>query len=118
MKRKICCINTEISRFITTAFPKQSRQHLIQAELLIEGQEDQSLQRLLAIFPLFLFLTQIEPTSFRLSSRKTKKERKDGYLIFRFEAKKENISLRNLAFYYKALTGLPHTTLSRRCLVL
>jgi hypothetical protein len=79
-EKKICRINTEISRFITTAFPKQSRQHLIiQAELLI-GQEDQSLQRLLAIFPLFLFLTQIEPFCLHFSCLSSKEEtgEKDG----------------------------------------
>jgi hypothetical protein len=80
-KRKICCINTKY-RDSSLHFPKQSRQHLIiQAELLIERQ-DQSLQRLLAIFPLFLLDPDRAVFAYiifmPIIKRKTEKERKDG----------------------------------------
>jgi hypothetical protein len=81
-KKKYAAL-TQISRFITTAFPKQSRQHLIiQAELLIEGQEDQSLQRLLAIFPTISLSDPdraVLPTSFLMPIIKERQgKRKDG----------------------------------------
>jgi hypothetical protein len=54
-KRKYA-VTKNIEIHHSTVFPKQSRQHLIiQAEITQAGQSDQSLQRLLAIFP-FLFL--------------------------------------------------------------
>jgi hypothetical protein len=90
-------------------FPKQSRQHLIiQAELLIEkGQEDQSLQRLLAIFPT-ISLSDPDRAVFayiisHAYHQKKDREREKRWLAISAIsdlklAKKENISLRNLAF--------------------
>jgi hypothetical protein len=82
-KKKICCINTEISRFITTAFPQTvaTTPHYSSGIINRKGQEDQSLQRLLAIFPT-ISLSQIEPvlpTSFLMPIIKERQEeRKDG----------------------------------------
>jgi hypothetical protein len=66
-ERKICCINTEISRFITTVFPQTvaTTPHY-SSTINRKGQEDQSLQRLLAIFPT-IFLTQIECFAYIIS---------------------------------------------------
>jgi hypothetical protein len=119
MKKKIC-INTKISRFITTVFPKQSRHLIIQAELLIEKDKRTNHYNDYLLFsPLFLFLTQIEPflpTSFLMPIIKEREREKRWLAISAISdlklAKKENISLRNLAFYYtkKAiLTGLTNT---------
>jgi hypothetical protein len=126
MKKKICCINTKISRFITTAFPKQSRQHLIiQAELLIEKDKRTNHYNDYLLFFLFLFLRDraVLPTSFLMPIIK-ERQRKRRWLaisaISDLKLAKKNIFLRNLAFYYEeAILDLPiHTTLSRRCLVL
>jgi hypothetical protein len=80
MKRKICCINIEIHHYSIS--PNSDNTSLFKRIINRKGQEDQSLQRLLAIFPLFLFLTQIEPflpTSFLMPIIKRKeKKRKDG----------------------------------------
>jgi hypothetical protein len=82
-KKKICCINTEISRFITTAFPQTvaTTPHYSSGIINRKGQEDQSLQRLLAIFPT-ISLSEIEavlPTSFLMPIiKKRQEERKDG----------------------------------------
>jgi hypothetical protein len=72
-------------------FPKQSRQHLIiQAELLIKRTRDQSLQRLLAIFPLFLFDPDraVFASSFLMPIIKERQEKEKKWLAishFRFE---------------------------------
>jgi hypothetical protein len=55
MKKKKCRINTEISRFITTAFPQTVDNTSLFKRINRKGQEDQSLQRLLAIFPYYSF---------------------------------------------------------------
>jgi hypothetical protein len=80
-KRKICCINTKISRFITTAFPQTvaTTPHYSSGIINRKGQEDQSLQRLLAIFPTISSDPDraVLPTSFLMPiiKRKTRKER-------------------------------------------
>jgi hypothetical protein len=53
MKRKICCINIEIHHYSIS--PNSDNTSLFKRIINRKGQEDQSLQRLLAIFPLFLF---------------------------------------------------------------
>jgi hypothetical protein len=89
--------------------PKQSRQHLIiQAELLIEkGQEDRSLRRLLAVFPT-ISLSDPDRAVFAYIISHAYHQKKDREAEKRWLAisaisdlklaKKENISLRNLAF--------------------
>ncbi|MEZ7498332.1 DUF6377 domain-containing protein [Flavobacterium sp. Arc3] len=90
-------------------FPKQARQHLIiQAELLIKkGKEDQSLQQLLSVFPsislsdpdraVFAYII-----SYAYHQKKDRGAEKKWLAISAISdlklAKKENISLRNLAF--------------------
>jgi hypothetical protein len=88
-EKKICRINTEISRFITTAFPQTVATTPHYSSGIINRTKDQSLQRLLAIFPLFLFLTQIEPFCLHficLSSKEETGEKMVSHLChFRFE---------------------------------
>jgi hypothetical protein len=90
-------------------FPKQARQHIIiQAELLIErGQENQSLQQLLAVFPT-ISLSDPDRAVFAYIISHAYHQKKDRHAEKRWLAisaisdlklaKKENISLRNLAF--------------------
>lgn len=90
-------------------FPKQSRQHLIiQTEQLIKnGQEDEALQRLLSVFPtISLFDSERAIFAYIIShayhQKKDRDSEKKWLAISAISdlklAKKENISLRNLAF--------------------
>jgi hypothetical protein len=113
MKRKICCINTKYRDSSLQHFPKQSRQHLIiQAELLIEKDKRTNHYNYLLFSPLFLFDPDraVLPTSFLMPIIKERQGAISAISDLKL-AKKENISLRNLAFYYtkKAMTGLTNT---------
>jgi hypothetical protein len=82
MKKEKYAALTQISRFITTAFPKQSRQHLIiQAELLEKDKRTNHYNDYLLFFP--YLLTQIEPflpTSFLMPIIKKRQGREKRWL--------------------------------------
>jgi hypothetical protein len=69
-------------------FPKQSRQHLIIQELLIEKDKRTNHYNYLLFFPLFLFLTQIEPFCLHhFSCLSSKKKKKRWLAICHFDLK-------------------------------
>jgi hypothetical protein len=84
MKRKICCINTKIPRFVAAVFPKTgATTHHYSSRINRKGQENQSLQQLLAFFPLFLFLIRSSGFAYIISHAYHQKKKtgmlKDGW---------------------------------------